>query len=198
MPPDQGRPHYWQVHTEGDGSWRKTASSPGQGPPGDALAALRRGIGREPGETPQMWRYYTTLQQSGAVSDRLRAEHLTLTLFAMHQQSKAQPVHRNGVGVGTAIHELRASGKFSADAVDRRFNVAATATSLRELAHHLQGLLTQLRNVDGAALDYTQLYEDLRWWPAGPALVRRRWGSQYFTAMYRADESAKRTEGTRQ
>ncbi|HEX2300692.1 MAG TPA: type I-E CRISPR-associated protein Cse2/CasB, partial [Pseudonocardiaceae bacterium] len=136
------RPHYWQRHTDGSGSWGNDGPAPGA-----ELAALRRGIDREPGSVPAMWPFYTTLSASGALTTRLAAEHLALTLFAVHQQSLPQPVHRKGVGLGSAILELRNSGKFSPEAVDRRFAAAATATSLTELAHHLRGLIAQLRGV---------------------------------------------------
>ncbi len=173
------RSHYWQRYTSGNGTWR-TDREPA---PGAHLAALRRGIGREPGDVPAMWPFYTTLRADGSVSDHLHAEHLALTLFAVHQQSQAAPVHRVGVGVGTAIRALRLDGKFSAEAVDRRFGAAATATTLGEVAHHLRGLITQLRGIKPQpGLDYTRLVADLVRWqhPDRQAWVRRKWGSQYF------------------
>jgi len=147
------------------------------------LAALRRGIGREPGSVPAMWPYYTTLTENGALTHPLRAEHLALTLFAVHQQSQRQPVHREGVGLGSAMLALRRDQDSSPDAVDRRFAAAATATSLSEVAHHLRGLITQIRGLTPQpGLDYSQLFWDLLSWqsPKRITRVRRTWGSQYF------------------
>ena len=177
---DTGLPHrecFWERHTAGDGAWRQASDTPS----GEDLAALRRGIGREAGSVPEMWPFYTTLAADGRLSDRLRAEHVTLTLFAIHQQSRSQPAHRDGVGLGSAIRALRESEQFSPEAVDRRFAAAATATSLAELSVHLRGLISQLRNVR-SGLDYSLLFRDLRdWqWPERVAAVRRHWGSQYF------------------
>jgi CRISPR system Cascade subunit CasB len=171
------RRYYWTRYTDGDGSWRKRDDAP----PGAELAALRRGAGREPGSVPQMWPFYTHLTADGRMSSVLRAEHVALTLYALHQQSRTQPMHREQVGVGTAMLALRRSDRFSADAVDRRFAAAATATSLTEVAVHLRGLVTQLR-VIGQSLDYSRLVQDLRGWqdPERRGDVRRRWGSQYF------------------
>lgn len=172
------RRFYWQRHTDGQGGWGERGTSPGAD-----LAALRRGIGREPGSVPEMWPYYTTLTADGAITPRLRAEHLALTLFAVHQQSLSQPVHREGVGLGTAVLALRRSEKFSPEAVDRRFGAAATATSLDEVAHHARGLITQIRGLTPQpGLDYNRLFEDLRSWqsPEWRTRVRRRWGFQYF------------------
>lgn len=189
------RRFYWQRHTNGQGSWGERGS-----PPGADLAALRRGIGREPGSVPEMWPYYTTLNADGAITDGLRAEHLALTLFAIHQQSQSQPVHRDGVRLGTAVLALRRSDKFkfNPEAVDRRFGAAATATSLTELANHLRGLITQIRGLRSQpGMDYTQLFHDLRVWqsPERRTTIRRRWGAQYFVwTSEPTDQDTKKTE----
>ena len=106
-----------------------------------------------------------------------------MSLFGVHQQSQASLVHRVGVGLGTAMLTLRRSGKFSEEAVDRRFAAAATASSVDELGAHLRGLITQLRSVPGVhGLDYTRLVKDLRDWqrPELVGGVRLRWGAAYF------------------
>ncbi len=181
---------YWLRHTDGEGGWRRVNDRP----PGQDLAALRRGIGRPAGSVPQMWRYYTKLNEDGYLTAELNAEHVALTLFAVHQQSQPNPVHRAGVGFGAAARALRASGKFSEEAVDRRFAAAATATSVREVAAHLRGLVTQLRGVH--SLDYTELFRDLRGWqsPESRARIRRRWGSQYFVITPAASVPAESTD----
>lgn len=181
------RRHYWQRFDAG------------KLPPGVDLAALRRGIDRKPGTVPAMWPFYTTLTEDGRRTRALYAEHLALTLFAVHQQSKSALVHKEGVGLGTALLRLKQSGKFSPEAVDRRFAAAATATSLAELGVHLRGLITQLRALDRPELDYTRLAEDLRRWqhPDQAGSVRRAWGGQYFAPRPPADDadSARPTRG---
>lgn len=169
------RPRYWARLVREDGQWR------GDGAKGEDLAALRSGIDREPGSVPAMWRFYTTLREDGRPTRELLAEHLALTLFGVHQQSRARPMHRHGVGVGKALLALKSSGRYSPDAVDRRVAAAATATSLTEAGVHLRGLITQLRGID-QPLDYDQLFRDLRDWqvPELVGAVRRRWGGQYF------------------
>lgn len=169
--------HYWLWHTDGEGNWSRR-----EPPPGEDLAALRSGIDQEAGGVPKMWRFYTTLSTDGRVSAGLFAEHLTLTLFGVHQQSKIRPMHRNGVGLGDAVRELRTrKEKYSENAIDRRFAATAEATSLSELGSHLRGLVTLLRGID-QPLDYTRLFDDLRRWQNTrlTSSVRRRWGAQYF------------------
>lgn len=160
-------------------------------PAGEHLAALRRGIGRDPGTVPALWPYYTTLTEDGRLTAQLIAEHHALTLFGVHQQSQPELMHRAGIGLGTAVLALRRSGKASENAVDRRFTAAATAGSVAELAVHLRGLVTQLRGIR-QPLDYTRLAADLRAWhhADGVANVRRRWGGEYFTADRAAGPSS--------
>lgn len=188
---------YWQRGTDGKGSWGPQDYRP----PGEDLAALRRGARREAGSVPEMWPFYQTMVDERYLtgSDRgwdppveLQAEHHALTLFGVHQQSQLRPMHVEEVGVGTALRTLRQSGRFSEDAVDRRFAQAATATTLTELAHHLRGLVSQMRGGGNAQpLDYSQLVKDLRdWcWPQTQHQVRRRWGGQYHQWARRADAS---------
>lgn len=150
-------------------------------PDGADLAALRRGVGRDPGSVPAMWRYYTTLNAQGNLTARLRAEHVALTLYAIHQQSIPTSMHRAGHGIGKAMADLRRHDKFSPTAVDERFGAAATATSLDEAAYHMRGLVRRLRQLP-RGFDYTALYQDLVAWqyPDRIGRVRRRWGSDYF------------------
>ncbi len=197
---DRRGPWYWQRGTDGEGRWTSHAGQPYR-PPGEELAALRRGARREAGSVPEMWPFYVSVVKEDHLTGRdrgwqppvtLQAEHHALTLFGFHQQSQSSPVHAKDIGVGTAILALRQSGRFSEEAVDRRFAQAATATSLTELAQHLRGLISQLRaRGNPQPLDYSQLVEDLRdWcWPQTQHRVRRRWGGQYHRWAQRTDAS---------
>jgi CRISPR system Cascade subunit CasB len=119
-----------------------------------------------------------------------------LVLFAVHQQSQSMLMHRPDVGLGLAMAKLRTSGRFTPDAVDKRFGAAATATSFTEVVAHLRGLVSQLRTLSPAQpLDYTQLLRDLRDWqdPDRIPAVRRRWGAQYFTFRPETEAPAEAT-----
>ncbi|MBL7498289.1 type I-E CRISPR-associated protein Cse2/CasB [Frankia sp. CNm7] len=163
-------------------------------PDGADLAALRRGVGREAGTVPAMWEHYRMLNPAGRASAQLKAEHEALVLYAIHQQSVREPMHQPGVGLGSALLKLRESGRFSPEAVDRRFGAAATATSLDEAAYHLRGLVRQLRQVP-LGLSYTQLFKDLVAWqsPDRIGAVRRRWGTDYFIGRNSATNSSPAT-----
>lgn len=203
---------YWQRYTDGGGAWSATRGRAAAQPPGEELAALRSGLGRAAGTAPRMWPFYATVIDDKWLRSytdtweppvELTAEHHTLTLYGLHQQSQRLPVHRRGIGVGTAVGTLRDAGGYSPEAVTRRFTAAATATSVNELALHLRGLVQQMRSLGGSRslypLDYTQLRHDLLSWayPHGRARVRRRWGLQYFArSATSAGEPAPRPRST--
>lgn len=177
---------YWFRFSDGNSSsWR----TPGRRPPGEELAALRAGEGREPFTVPKMWPYLRQMgddHMSEPWRDRfdapptVTAEHHSLVIFAIHQQAQPHPVHRKGAGVGEALKLLH--NKFSEEAVDRRFYAMVTTDSITEMTHHLRGLVRQLRSLPGVVpLDYQQIYEDLVRWqdPLRRERVRRRWGRGY-------------------
>jgi len=118
------------------------------------------------------------------------AVHTALTLFAIHQQSLAQPVHRDGVGFGRAVRQLENLDERSNDdgpsPVRRRFDAALTANSLSELRYHLRGLISLMHSSKShVVLDYGMLADDLRQFQRSGSVdaVRRRWARQYYNVQ---------------
>ncbi|MET9778496.1 type I-E CRISPR-associated protein Cse2/CasB [Streptomyces sp. NPDC006367] len=160
-----------------------------------ALARLRRGAGREAGETPDLWNLIDTDPlhrpapgtQPLSEQELVRAEnalHAALTLWAFHQQSRGTPMHRRHTrerpgGLGAAVRRL-----MPADGVDepvrKRLVRAGTAPDLATLTQRLRDIVALLRR-DDIPLDYALLAGQLyAWqWPDGPAAVRRRWGRSF-------------------
>ncbi|MFB8749072.1 type I-E CRISPR-associated protein Cse2/CasB [Streptomyces parvulus] len=182
-PAGRSRPFFWQ---EAADDWR-SACEAGRRPEfseyvARSLRALREGVGREAGTVPAMRSAHRVPLREGGVDrlpDRYVAEHCTLTLFGLHQHTAPEPVHRPGVGLGTACLLLRRSEALTEAAVERRLIAAATAHDLHELVQHLQRLVPLLRQA-GAGLDYTRLFRELTAW-GGPDRNRvlRAWGLQY-------------------
>jgi CRISPR system Cascade subunit CasB len=165
-----------------------------------ALARLRRGVGKQPGELLDILEF--TLSDEffvgridlGASRDE-KAAHVALTLFALHQQSQSRKMHRRGIGLGAALRALHAGDGDALPApLLRRFQVLGTANSLDELAHHLRGAVQMLR-AGGVGLDYGMLAGELVDWqrPDGPIRIRLRWGRDFFR-QHRADTTS--TEAT--
>ena len=136
-----------------------------------ALANLRRGVGRAPGELPELWGIF--LQElppdmesrDGSPTRAEWAIYLALTLYALHQQGHSLPqdnMHRQGIGFGQAVRGLVKGGGRAPEesSILRRFNALATANTMPERAQHLRGIIQMLR-ANGLPLDYVALSGDL-------------------------------------
>ena len=157
------------------------------------LAHLRKGINKPVGSIPEIWMITLEGIPDPSKSDKpSRTEitsHAVLTLYALHQQSKTEPMHIRGVGVGTAVQELAKRSLSDSDNRDlyveqpvrRRLNAAATSISIIELIYHLRGIITQLR-AENICMDYEQLAKDLykSQFPNGLDAVRLKWGRDFY------------------
>ncbi|UCM89733.1 type I-E CRISPR-associated protein Cse2/CasB [Streptomyces marincola] len=188
------------------------------------LARLRRGLGQPLHAQPDLWgligfdSYQQELREAPPPSETMywakaatldRAEtalHLTLTLWALHQQSHREtPVHVGGWSLGRSVRHLmrtKTAGKGAdlagtdgtgttsrkADVeidepLRKRFVRIAAATSLDVMAQRLRELVLLLRTA-GLPLDYGLLADQLLRWqePDGPAEVHRFWGRDFHLA----------------
>lgn len=167
------------------------------------LAQLRHAVGREPGADPNTWqltleglpRQYTG--RDDEVSNEERAVHAAMTLYAVHQQSRGERMHRRGPSFGRAASALARSGNEAA--VLRRFQALATADSLAEMLHHSRGLITQFRS-HGVPLDYGRFCVDLvkMQRPATADRVRLAWGRDYYFTPAEADDTTTQPNGDEQ
>jgi CRISPR system Cascade subunit CasB len=129
---------------------------------------------------------------AGGSLRREQAAHVTLALFALHQQSReAGSMNRSGNSLGKACRQLAAArGNIggSQEAIERRFKVALGVDTLDALAVHLRGLVTLLRGAE-IPLDYPRLYRDLCAWPRLEfrRRVALRWARDFFNTSYTAD-----------
>ncbi|GAB1646743.1 type I-E CRISPR-associated protein Cse2/CasB [Krasilnikovia sp. MM14-A1259] len=162
------------------------------------LARLRAAAGRAPGAV------YTVLTVT-SVPDRFFqaapgdeptrqewAKHTALTLYAGHQQSVGEPMHVDGIGLGTAISRLARTAD-SPDAVRRRFSALGATMTYDATAYHVRALISLLRQ-HRIPLDYGALADDLvrLQWPGGHDRVRAQWGREFyrsFTPQTVADDS---------
>lgn len=152
------------------------------------LANLRRGIGKKPGEIPELWGIILNelpeelYHNSGEPSVGEWAVYLSLTMFALHQQGSAEPVHCAGDSLGCVAAKLDEDhddeGK---ERVLRRFGPLVTAKDMPELANHLRGMV-QLFKAKGIPLDYVKLAEDLYYFqkPDEKKKVQLRWGQDFY------------------
>lgn len=160
----------------------------GDGPTRAALAKLRRGVGQPIAADPELWGVVfdgfpsAWLGRDDLPSRSEEATFAAMTLFAVHQQSKSEPMHVPGRGLGDAVRRLASpeNAEELSRPVLRRFNALATADSFEEVLHHARGLVQQLR-AESIGLDYGILAEDLAALqdPRKADSVRLRWARAF-------------------
>lgn len=154
------------------------------------LARLRRGIGKKPGDIPELWAglfadFPEELEGTGQEPSPAEwAVYHALTLYALHQQGKKpgrENMHEAGQRLGKAMAILSLREKFSEEAVQRRFQAMAAGADIQGVAWHLKGLVQLLRQ-QGIPLDYPALAEDLyRYQDLNQrSSVRLNWGRDYY------------------
>ena len=150
----------------------------------EQMAALRGAVTREPGEVPATWALTQVRVPDDAGDAPTREEiavHTAMTLYAVHQQSRTEPMFRPGIGLGSAAHDLVGRDEENPSA-RARFNALVTSTTVAELRHHLRSFVSLLR-ARGIALDHAMLADDvLRFQqPGGAKQVRLTWARQYYS-----------------
>ena len=148
------------------------------------LAALRKGVSRSPGELPEIWELTRVEVPDGAGDAPTWEEiavHTAMTLYAVHQQSRTEPMFSPGVGLGSAAHDLVGRDEENPSA-RARFNALVTSATVAELRHHLRGFVSLLR-ARGIALDHAMLADDIFRFqqPGGAKKVRLNWARQYYS-----------------
>jgi len=171
------------------------------------LAKLRRGVGKQPGELPELFEVLLGDMPEELYSKRDEpsysewAIYTALTLFALHQQGKTHPMSaggktenkNSGNSLGAAVGLLVKQDKEREPAIKRRFDAVATANVFTEFAHHARGIIQLLRAED-IALDYPRFAEDLFWYQFAEKRnhIRLRWGEDYY---YVAQQIAEKKNG---
>lgn len=167
------------------------------------LANLRRGVGKKPGDMPELWGLlFRDLPEElmSKTGEPTRAEWAVsgaLTCYALHQQGASRNAYAEGQRLGLAIRRLAGNDEEAMKAVQRRFNAFATARDMPECMHHLRGLVQLLRSKD-IPLDYVELAGDLYEFqtPDGAARVRLRWGQDFYRISFRDDNDENRKDDT--
>jgi CRISPR system Cascade subunit CasB len=165
------------------------------------LANLRRGVGREPGELPQLFGILLSdmpedfWSKSGTATKEEWVCYTALTLYALHQQgydAKSQHMHTDeGVSLGKAMYKLAASYDGDPNAEQRvvqKMRILATSADVKELSHHLRGIV-QLLKANGISLNYKRLAGDLyeMQFPDGKRKVCLRWGQDFYGGRDKKD-----------
>jgi CRISPR system Cascade subunit CasB len=142
-----------------------------------ALAALRRGLGKDPGTVAEMHRHVVPWLPAGAMRWQEDAYYVVAALFAWHQGSW----HREGDGpratnLGASFARLAAG--VEGDSVERRF-VALLNCHRDDLPTHLRHAVGLLKSAE-IPIDWSQLLSDIQNWGLESRLVQRGWARAYW------------------
>ena len=155
------------------------------------LANLRRGIGKIPGELPELWGSFLEdlpeelMSPSGKPSKEEWAIYTAITMYALHQQGKSISTNNMNcadMSVGNAVRILIPPGDDPHNSsIMKRFNKLITASSMSELVYHLRNII-QLLRVSDIPIDYERLAEDLyeMQFVDSSAKIKLRWGQDFY------------------
>jgi len=143
-----------------------------------ALAELRSGLGKEPGEMARVHKHVVPYLPEKGYDDR--CYYLLATLFG------AFPQHRNGRSLGAAFRPLRQKS----DSMEGRF-VALLNAHPDDLDDHLRHAVRLLQNND-EPLDWFGLFDDLLQWDHPHGHVQLQWARDF----YRTDHAGQTGAGS--
>ena len=144
-----------------------------------ALASLRRGLGRAPGEAGEMHRYVVPRVQGLKVWQE-DAYYIVAALFALHPGRSwrapgdgAKQKTNLGASLGILAQE--------SPSVERRF-VALLNARVEELPHHLRNIISLLKSSQKEIpVDWAQLIENITRWNHENRRVQREWSRAFWT-----------------
>jgi CRISPR system Cascade subunit CasB len=156
---------------------QQLAAPPSGEPDRAALAALRRGLGRRPGEIAEPYRVLLTLPDARPAPWQEDACFLVAGLFAWHlipwRESTDGPTN---LGESLRRHANARPG----NGAERRF-VALLNAGYEDLPVHLRHVVGLLRASE-TPIDYAQLLRDVtdRAWNAESRYVQRAWSRAFW------------------
>jgi CRISPR system Cascade subunit CasB len=139
-----------------------------------ALAALRRSLGKSPGQAAEAHRH--VLWVSPPSWEEL-AYYLVAGLFALHPASwRKEEGDKQLTNFGASFAWLRS--KTDSDSIEKRF-VALLDCHEDDLAEHLRHAVSLLKSKE-IPVDWAQLLRDLRNWNHEDRFVQRRWARAFW------------------
>lgn len=149
------------------------------------MANIRRGVGKYPGEIPELWGLiFDTMPEEllgkNEASPAEWAVYTALTLYALHQQGNDKFMNVQDISVGKAASMLVKNDE-DEDRIRRRLGLVVTATSPSDLAYHLRGVI-QLLSREAIGIDYARLARDLYLmnYEESSKAIKLAWGRDFY------------------
>lgn len=144
-----------------------------------ALAALRRGLGKEPGTASEMYRYVMPWISADTSWRDEQNYYLVAALFAWHQVSWVGSLDQRGrSNFGASFKRLLNATE--SDSMNRYFT-ALLNSQRAELPHRLRRTVGLLHAHD-IPVDWARLLRDLRGWESPSRWVQRQWAQAFWGA----------------
>ena len=125
------------------------------------LAKLRRGVGKKPGELPELWEEVLEgIPEEIIGSNAENAIYASLTMFSWHMLGSSKSVHVKGRTLGKALYLLIESKNISTDGLKMKLSAMVKAKTVTEMSVYLRGIISLLRS-NGIGLDYGLLAIDI-------------------------------------
>lgn len=147
-----------------------------------ALAALRRGLGKKPGEAAEMFPILLPILPQGELSRRdERIVFLVASLFALYPDAPHWPEtarQRWQRNLGASLRRL--AEQTDSEGPERR-TVALLNSDVADLSHHLRGIITLLKSAKSPVpVDWARLIWDLQDWLNAERRVQKDWASGFW------------------
>lgn len=134
-----------------------------------ALAHLRRGLGRRPGDAIEMYPYVGRFAGEDTNQSHERAVFLTAALFADYPDAR-----QNAGDLGSSVKQLADIS----DSIERRF-VALLDADAEDLHYYLRQMIGLLKAND-VPVNWEQLFKDIRNWSHDDRFVQRKWARSFW------------------
>lgn len=164
------------------------------------MANLRHGIGKRPGEIPELWGIIfdnipTELMGHKEASNAEWAIYTALTLYALHQQGNDKYMNEKDMSVGRAAARLVES-EDDTKRIINRLNLVVTSVSPEDLAYHLRGII-QLLKSKGIPLDYAKLAKEIYLFydQERAGAIKLSWGRDFYIERYKSNEKENDNNG---
>lgn len=155
------------------------------------LAKLRRGIGKAPGEIPELLGFLLLSippqleSKNGEPSNAEWAIYIALTTYALNQQENSESMYREGeeYTLGRSVGRM-IENPDDAENIIRRFNVLVSSHDMVGFSYHLRNIVQMMRTKD-IPLDYGQLAADLYrfQWDDSRNKVCLKWAQDFYRVI---------------
>lgn len=152
-----------------------------------ALASLRRGMGKTPGQTPEMFRYVMPWLPENAGREQERAYFLVASLLAYH------PKNCHEGNMGDHLGQCR-EPQGNNDALERRFS-ALLAAHPEDLPFYLRQAVSFIKSKGEIPINWSQLLDDLMRWDHPDRYVQRQWARAFWSGR-QAEQSGEASNET--